>query len=112
MRELILVAQETTVYGKDIYGEKTLPQLLEKLCEIPGITWIRLLYCYPEEITDELMEVIAREPKICHYLDMPIQHASDRILKKMGRRNSTRRNYGSASHSCARRSRISACVPR
>ena len=86
VRELILVAQETTVYGKDLYGKKALPELLEKLCRIPGLYWIRLLYCYPEEITPELIDCIKREPKICHYLDMPIQHASDRILKKMGRR--------------------------
>lgn len=86
VKELILVAQETTVYGKDIYGEKKLPQLLYRLCAIPGIYWIRILYCYPEEITDELIETIKTEPKICHYLDMPIQHASDRILKQMGRR--------------------------
>ena len=86
VRELILVAQETTVYGKDLYGRKALPELLEKLCRIPGLYWIRLLYCYPEEITPELIDCIRREPKICHYLDMPIQHAADRILKKMGRR--------------------------
>ena len=86
VRELILVAQETTVYGKDLYGRKALPELLEKLCRIPGLYWIRLLYCYPEEITPELIECIRREPKICHYLDMPIQHAADGILKKMGRR--------------------------
>ena len=86
VRELILVAQETTVYGKDLYGRKTLPELLEKLCRIPGLYWIRLLYCYPEEITPELIDCIRREPKICHYLDMPIQHAADGILKKMGRR--------------------------
>lgn len=86
VRELILVAQETTVYGKDLYGRKALPELLEKLCRIPGLYWIRLLYCYPEEITPELIDCIRREPKICHYLDMPIQHAADGILKKMGRR--------------------------
>ena len=86
VRELILVAQETTVYGKDLYGRKALPELLEKLCCIPGLYWIRLLYCYPEEITPELIDCIRREPKICHYLDMPIQHAADEILKKMGRR--------------------------
>lgn len=86
VRELILVAQETTVYGRDLYGEKKLPELLRRLCEIPELYWIRILYCYPEEITDELIEVIKTEPKICHYLDMPIQHASDVILKKMGRR--------------------------
>ena len=88
VKELILVAQETTLYGKDLYGEKSLHILLEKLCRIRGIRWIRILYCYPEEIYDELIEVMAREPKICHYLDMPIQHASDAVLKRMGRRTS------------------------
>lgn len=86
VRELVLVAQETTVYGKDLYGEKMLPELLRQLCKISGIYWIRLLYCYPEEITDELIEVIRTQEKVCHYIDMPIQHASDRILEKMGRR--------------------------
>ena len=86
--ELILVAQETTVYGKDLYGKKSLHILLKKLCEIRGIRWIRILYCYPEEIYDELIETIRDEKKICHYLDIPIQHASDRILKRMGRRTS------------------------
>ena len=87
-KELILVAQETTVYGKDLYGKKSLHILLKKLCEIRGIRWIRILYCYPEEIYDELIETIRDEKKICHYLDIPIQHASDRILKRMGRRTS------------------------
>ncbi len=86
VRELILVAQETTLYGLDLYGEKRLPQLLTALCQIEGIDWIRILYCYPEEITPELIAVIAKEPKILHYLDMPIQHASDEILRRMGRR--------------------------
>ena len=86
VKELILVAQETSLYGKDLYGKKSLHILLEKLCRINGIRWIRILYCYPEEIYDDLIEVMAREEKICHYLDMPIQHASDRILKMMGRR--------------------------
>ena len=86
VKELILVAQETTVYGKDLYGEKKLPELLKKLAQISGIRWIRVLYCYPEEITGELIQTIKEEPKICHYLDLPIQHASDRILKRMGRR--------------------------
>lgn len=86
VKELILVAQETTMYGMDLYGEKKLPELLEKLCEIPGLYWIRILYCYPEEITDELIQVMKNQPKICHYLDIPIQHAGDRILKRMGRR--------------------------
>lgn len=86
VKELILVAQETTVYGKDLYGEKKLPELIRKLCRIKGIRWIRILYCYPEEITDELIQVIKDEPKVCHYLDLPIQHASNRILKRMGRR--------------------------
>lgn len=86
VRELILVAQETTLYGKDLYGRKMLPELLHKLAAIPGIYWIRIQYCYPEEITDELIEAIRSEEKVCHYLDIPIQHASDRILKRMGRR--------------------------
>lgn len=86
VKELIIVAQEITVYGKDLYGEKKLPELLHRLCKIPVIQWIRLLYCYPEEITDELIETIRTEKKICHYIDMPIQHASDKILKAMGRR--------------------------
>lgn len=88
VKELILVAQETTLYGKDLYGEKSLPKLLRELCKISGIRWIRILYCYPEEITDELIQVIKEEPKICHYLDLPIQHANDTILKRMGRRTS------------------------
>lgn len=88
VKELILVAQETTLYGKDIYGKKMLPELLRELCKISGIYWIRILYCYPEEITDELIQVIKEEPKVCHYLDLPIQHASDMILKRMGRRTS------------------------
>lgn len=86
--EINIVAQETTTWGKDIYGEKRLPMLLKELCKVEGIRWIRLLYCYPEEITDELIQVIKEEPKICHYLDMPIQHSSDAILKRMGRRTS------------------------
>ena len=88
VKELILVAQETTLYGKDLYGEKSLPKLLRELCKISGIRWIRILYCYPEEITDELIQVMIEEPKICHYLDLPIQHANDTILKRMGRRTS------------------------
>ncbi|MBO5176881.1 MAG: 30S ribosomal protein S12 methylthiotransferase RimO [Lachnospiraceae bacterium] len=86
VKELTLIAQETTVYGVDLYGKKMLPELLDKLCEIEGIEWIRLLYCYPEEITEELIETMKRQPKICHYLDMPIQHAADTVLKRMGRR--------------------------
>lgn len=86
VRELILVAQETTLYGVDLYGKKSLHKLLHRLAQISGLYWIRLLYCYPEEITDELIETIAEEPKICHYLDIPIQHASDAVLKRMGRR--------------------------
>ena len=88
VKELILVAQETTVYGQDIYGEKSLHKLLKELCKISGIRWIRILYCYPEEIDDNLIQVIKEESKICHYLDLPIQHASDEILKRMGRRTS------------------------
>lgn len=86
VKELILVAQETTLYGTDLYGHKALPELLRKLCQVDGLYWIRLQYCYPEEITPELIQVIKEEEKICHYIDMPIQHASDRILKRMGRR--------------------------
>ncbi|WP_050642455.1 MULTISPECIES: 30S ribosomal protein S12 methylthiotransferase RimO [Clostridia] len=88
VKELILVAQETTLYGIDIYGEKSLHLLLKELCKIQGIRWIRILYCYPEEITDELIQVMKEEEKICHYLDLPIQHANDDILKRMGRRTS------------------------
>ena len=88
VKELILVAQETTLYGKDIYGKKSLHLLLQELCKINGIRWIRVLYCYPEEIYDELIQVMKTEPKVCHYLDLPIQHASNAILKKMGRRTS------------------------
>ncbi|HIZ81492.1 MAG TPA: 30S ribosomal protein S12 methylthiotransferase RimO [Candidatus Mediterraneibacter pullistercoris] len=88
VKELILVAQETTLYGKDLYGEKSLHILLKKLCKISGLRWIRILYCYPEEITDELIQVIKEEPKICNYLDLPIQHANDTILGRMGRRTS------------------------
>ncbi len=86
IKELILVAQETTLYGVDIYGKKTLPKLLKELTKIEGIEWIRILYCYPEEITDELIDVIASEDKVCKYLDIPIQHASDDILRRMARR--------------------------
>ncbi len=86
VKELILVAQETTLYGRDLYGHKALPELLHRLCGISGIYWIRILYCYPEEICDELIRTIREEKKICHYLDLPIQHASDKILQRMGRR--------------------------
>ena len=86
VRELILVAQETTVYGVDLYGKKSLPDLLRALCGIEGLSWLRILYCYPEEITDDLIDTIVSERKICHYLDIPIQHASDTVLKRMGRR--------------------------
>ncbi len=91
VKELILVAQETTLYGVDLYGEKRLPELLRRLCAITGLYWIRLLYCYPEEITDELIETIKSEPKVCNYLDIPIQHASNTILKRMGRRTDQNR---------------------
>ncbi len=86
VKELILVAQETTVYGMDIYGKKMLPELLDKLCEVDGIVWIRLMYCYPEEITDELIAAIRDHDKVCNYIDMPIQHCNDRLLKLMGRK--------------------------
>ena len=88
VKEIILVAQETTLYGVDLYGEKKLPELLKKLSEIDGLKWIRILYCYPEEITEELIDVMSSEPKVLHYLDVPIQHSSDTILKRMGRRTS------------------------
>lgn len=86
VKEIILVAQETTLYGQDLYGRKALPELLDKLNEIPGLYWIRILYCYPEEVTDELIDAIKRNKKVCHYLDIPIQHGSDAVLKRMGRR--------------------------
>lgn len=85
-KELILIAQETTVYGMDLYGKKALPKLLKELCRIDGILWIRLLYCYPEEITEELLQTMKEEPKICHYLDLPIQHCNDDLLRRMGRK--------------------------
>ncbi len=85
-RELILVAQETTLYGVDIYGRKALPELLRRLCRLEGLSWLRLMYCYPEEITEELITVMQEEPKICRYLDLPIQHASDSVLRAMGRK--------------------------
>ncbi len=88
VKELILVAQETTLYGMDLYGKKALPRLLDKLNEIPGLYWIRILYCYPEEVTGELIDAIKRNEKVCHYLDIPIQHGSDAVLKRMGRRTS------------------------
>lgn len=88
IKEINLVAQEVTLYGVDLYGKKSLPLLLNKLSEIDGLEWIRLLYCYPEEINDELIEVMANNPKVCHYIDMPIQHCSDVILGRMGRKTS------------------------
>jgi len=86
VKELILVAQDTSLYGQDIYGKPSLDELLRKLSEIDGIVWIRILYCYPEHITEELIAEISRNPKICHYIDMPIQHCSDDVLRKMGRK--------------------------
>lgn len=88
VKELIVVAQETSIYGKDLYGEYKLPELLRKLCLIDGLKWIRVLYCYPEDISEDFLHVMAEEEKICKYIDMPIQHASDKILKRMGRRTS------------------------
>lgn len=87
VREIIIVAQDTTRYGIDLYGEKMLPQLLKELSKLDDLKWIRLMYCYPEEITDELIEVIASDPKVCHYIDMPIQHSSNTVLKRMGRKS-------------------------
>lgn len=89
VRELILVAQETTLYGVDLYGEKSLHRLLDELNKIPGLYWIRILYCYPEEIDDDLIQAVKRNEKVCHYLDLPIQHASDTVLRRMGRRTSS-----------------------
>ena len=88
VKELILVAQETTLYGTDLYGRKMLPELLQKLEAIPGLVWIRILYCYPEEINEELVKAIRDSSKVCHYLDIPIQHASDNVLHRMGRKTS------------------------
>ena len=85
-KELILIAQDTTAYGYDLYGEYRLPELLNSLCEIDGIEWIRMLYCYPDKITDELLDVMKNQPKVLHYIDLPLQHADDRILKRMGRK--------------------------
>lgn len=92
-KELILVAQETTLYGVDLYGRKMLHVLLEKLTEIEGIQWIRVMYCYPEEIYDELLDTMAANEKILNYLDVPVQHASDKILKAMGRRTNREELY-------------------
>lgn len=85
-KELVLIAQDTTNYGYDLYGKIRLPELLDALCEIEGIEWIRMLYCYPDKITDELLETMARLPKVLHYIDLPLQHADDGILKAMNRR--------------------------
>ncbi len=98
VRELILVAQETTVYGVDLYGKKMLPELLRRLCRVPGLAWIRILYCYPEEITQELIDVMKEEPRICHYLDIPIQHAADAVLKRMGRRTTKQELIDTINH--------------
>ncbi|MBQ7960779.1 MAG: 30S ribosomal protein S12 methylthiotransferase RimO [Clostridia bacterium] len=86
VRELVVIAQDTTRYGMDIYGEYSLPRLLNELCEIDGIHWIRLHYCYPELVTDELIDTVAKQEKVCNYFDIPIQHCNDRILKLMGRK--------------------------
>ena len=88
IKEIIIIAQDTTKYGIDIYGENKLAELLENLCKIEGIKWIRFLYSYPEGITDELIDVVTKNPKIAKYFDIPIQHISNSILKKMNRRTS------------------------
>ncbi|NLK37927.1 MAG: 30S ribosomal protein S12 methylthiotransferase RimO [Epulopiscium sp.] len=88
VKELVLVAQDTSIYGRDLYGEIKLPELLQALCNIEGIEWIRILYCYPETLTDKTIEIMAKEEKICHYIDMPIQHGCDSVLKRMGRKSS------------------------
>lgn len=98
VRELILVAQETTLYGKDLYGEKSLHMLLKELCRIEGLHWIRLLYCYPEEITEDLIETMKTEPKICHYLDIPVQSGCDDVLRRMGRFTNTAQIRGLVQH--------------
>lgn len=86
-KELIIIAQDVTAYGMDIYGKKALPSLLQKLCKIDGIKWIRLMYCYEDKITDELIDVIAKEEKICKYIDIPLQHIDDKVLKLMNRKS-------------------------
>ena len=86
-KELILIAQDVTNYGRDLYGEPRLAELVRKVCRVDGIQWVRLMYCYEDRITDELIEVMATEPKVCHYIDIPIQHASDGVLKAMRRRS-------------------------
>ena len=86
-KELILIAQDVTNYGRDLYGEPRLAELVRKVCRVDGIQWVRLMYCYEDRITDELIEVMASEPKVCHYIDIPIQHASDSVLKAMRRRS-------------------------
>ena len=88
VKELVLVAQETTIYGIDLYGKPSLHLLLKELCKIQELYWIRILYCYPEDIYPELVQTMKEEPKVCHYLDLPIQHANDEILRRMGRRTS------------------------
>lgn len=87
VKEIVIVAQDSSIYGRDLYGESKLHVLLEKLCEIEGIEWIRLLYCYPETLTEQTIQVMAKQPKICHYIDLPIQHGSDTVLKRMGRKS-------------------------
>ena len=87
IKELIVIAQDTTKYGMDLYGELKLSQLLEELCKIQGFEWIRFLYAYPEMITDELIDIVAGNEKICNYFDIPIQHISDTVLKRMGRKS-------------------------
>lgn len=88
VKELVIVAQDTSIYGRDLYGEPKLHELLEKLATVEGIQWIRLLYCYPETLTQETIDVMAKNEKICHYIDMPIQHGCDSVLKRMGRKSS------------------------
>ena len=88
-KEMMLVAQDVTEYGRDLYGELRLPELLRELCKIDGIRWIRLMYCYEDKITDELIEVMASEEKICNYIDIPLQHISDGVLDRMNRHSTT-----------------------
>ncbi|MHB1652769.1 MAG: 30S ribosomal protein S12 methylthiotransferase RimO [Desulfitobacteriaceae bacterium] len=88
VKEILLIAQDTTRYGLDIYGELRLPTLIRKIARLEGIEWIRLMYCYPELFTDELIEVMVQEPKVCRYVDLPLQHSNEKILREMNRRGS------------------------
>ncbi len=96
-KELILIAQDVTAYGLDLYDRLALPDLLRELCKIENLHWIRLMYCYEDRITDQLIQTMAQEPKICHYIDIPLQHYSDKILKTMKRRSTSETIRGTIS---------------